>query len=87
MIALELDSCVDKLLFPGDVLQLEVNPQTRLGPGLCEDKEGRVIACKAGIFRRRPTADSKIYYWLDTKEKRVRTCCIIDCIDTERFHV
>lgn len=66
-----LDSCVDKLLLPGDVLQLEVTAPITLGPGLRQDTEGRVVACKLGILRRRNSV-----YWLDTKEKRVRACWI-----------
>ena len=62
-----LDNCVDKLLLPGDVLQLEVTTPITLGPGLRQDTEGRVVACKAGILRCRTSV-----YWLDTKEKRVR---------------
>ena len=68
MTTLGLDGCVDKLLLPGDVLQLEVTTPITLGPGLCQDTEGRVVACKVGILRRRTSV-----YWLDTKEKRVRT--------------
>jgi len=71
MTALGLDSYVDKLLLPGDVLQLEVTNPITLGPGLCQDPEERVVACKAGILRRRASV-----YWLDSKEKRVRTYVI-----------
>ena len=73
MTAVGLDSCVDKLSLPGDILQLEVTTPITLGPGLCQDTEGKVVACKAGILRRRNSV-----YWLDTKEKRVRTCCSSD---------
>ena len=67
MSALGLDSCVDTLLLPGDILQLEVTSSITLGPGLCQDAEERIVACKVGILRRRASV-----YWLDTKEKRVR---------------
>lgn len=68
MTALGSDSFVDKLLLPGDILQLEVTSKITLGPGLCQDTKERVVAYKAGILRRRASV-----YWLDTKEKRVRT--------------
>ena len=68
MTASELDDYIDKLVLPGDVLLREVTAQITLGPGLCQDAEGSVVASKAGILRHRASV-----YWLDTKEKRVRT--------------
>lgn len=68
MTASGLEEYLDKLVLPGDVLLQEVTTQITLGPGLCQDTEGSVVACKAGILRCRASV-----YWLDTKEKRVRT--------------
>lgn len=63
---MEIDSKVDKVVFPGDVVGSITDFKIRLGPGLMQNQEN-IVATKCGILRN-PQAK---YYWIENNQKRV----------------
>jgi len=62
---MEIDSKVDQVVFPGDVVGSVIDLKIRLGPGLMQNQEN-IVATKSGILRNPQTK----YYWIESNQKR-----------------
>jgi len=62
---MEIDSKIDKVVFPGDVVGSVTDLKIRLGPGLMQNQES-IVATKCGILRNPQIK----YYWIENNQKR-----------------
>jgi len=62
---MEIDSKIDQVVYPGDVVGSITDLKIRLGPGLMQNQEN-IVATKCGILQ---NPQSK-YYWIENNQKR-----------------